>query len=121
MHASKRDLPAEALDSTYVAHMADWPEYAAYFERISAGLDFGEYYDSCECPHLGYVFKGKLRFIYNDGSDEVVSAGEMYYIPPGHKFVVLEDAETVEFSPSKQYHEHMELVAQNMEAKQSRT
>ena len=54
--------------------------------------------------------------VHSNGNEEVVSAGEMYYIPPGHVFHVLEDAETVEFSPSLAYRQHMEKVARNMAA-----
>lgn len=114
MHASREILPAESFGDTYEARLAEWGEYTAYFERIAAGTNFDAYYDSCECPHLGYVFAGKLRFTYIDGREEIVSAGEAYYVPPGHKFDVLEDAQTVEFSPTREYQEHMQKVAANM-------
>jgi hypothetical protein len=114
MHASKHALPIENLGPNYEARLAEWGEYTAYFERMAAGTDFSAFYDTCECPHLGYVFSGKIRFVYRDGHEEVVSAGEMYYIPSGHTFHVLEDAQTVEFSPTAAYRQHMELVAANM-------
>jgi hypothetical protein len=44
----------------------------AYFEHIAAGFDVGACYDRCECPHWGYVFKGKLRVTYDDPRGEVV-------------------------------------------------
>jgi mannose-6-phosphate isomerase-like protein (cupin superfamily) len=116
MHASKNVLPSEALGETYEARVAEWGEYTAYFERIAAGTDYGAYYETCDCPHFGYIFKGKVRFVYKDGREEVVSAGEMYYIPAGHTFQVLEDTETVEFSPTAEYRQHMEKVAKNMAA-----
>ena len=111
MHASKAALPLEAIGTSYEARLAEWGEYTAYFERIAAGTDYSAFYDICDCPHLGYVFKGKIRFAYEDGSEEVISAGEMYIIPPGHTFSVLEDTETVEFSPTAEYKKHMEGVA----------
>jgi mannose-6-phosphate isomerase-like protein (cupin superfamily) len=99
--------------------VVEWGEFTAYFERITAGTDYSPSYESCDCPHLGYVFKGKIRFVYKDGRDEVVTAGEMYYAPPGHTFAVLEDAETVEFSPTGPYRRHMETVSRNMAALRS--
>jgi mannose-6-phosphate isomerase-like protein (cupin superfamily) len=57
-----------------------------------------------------------VRFVYTDGREEVVSAGEMYYVPAGHTFEVLEDTETVEFSPTAEYRRHMATVAKNMGA-----
>ena len=116
MHASRNDLPVQSLGDVYEARLAEWGDYTSYFERIAAGTDFTQYYESCPCPHWGYVFKGKLRFTYDDGTTEDVSAGESYYIPPGHSFTVLEDAETIEFSPTLEYNRHMEEVAKNMEA-----
>jgi hypothetical protein len=116
MHASRQALPTERLGEGYESQVADWGETTAYFERIAAGTDLSPYYDRCDCPHWGYVFKGAVRFVYADGHEEVVTAGEMYFAPPGHTFHVLEEAETVEFSPTAEYRRHMELVARNMEA-----
>jgi hypothetical protein len=116
MHASRHALRAESPGPGYEARTARWGDYRAYFERIAAGTDFSPYYERCDCPHWGYVFTGKLRFAYADGSEEVVSAGEMYYVPPGHTFQVLEDAETVEFSPAAEYDRHLETVARNLDA-----
>jgi hypothetical protein len=115
MHASREDLPVETLGDGYEARVADWGDHIAYFERISGPLDYSAYYESCECPHWGYVFKGKLRFVYGD-REEIISAGEAYYAPPGHKFEILEDTETIEFSPAAEYREHMEKIERNMQA-----
>src|SRR4051794_36436395 len=37
--------------------------------------------DRCQCPHWGYVIKGRLTFRYAD-HDEVVEAGEAFYVTP---------------------------------------
>ncbi|HEX5140584.1 MAG TPA: cupin domain-containing protein [Dehalococcoidia bacterium] len=120
MHASKDTLPAETMGDSYEGRFADWGEYTGYFESIKGGTDFSPLFvglpdDSCQCPHWGYLFKGKLRFIYKD-HDEVISAGEAYYAPPGHKTECLEDAETVEFSPMAEFQHTMEVAAKNLEA-----
>ena len=39
--------------------------------------------DRCPCPHWGYVLKGRLTFRFAD-HDEVVEAGDAFYLPPGH-------------------------------------
>ena len=39
--------------------------------------------DNCSCPHWGYVLKGRLTFSFAD-HDEVVEAGDAFYLPPGH-------------------------------------
>jgi hypothetical protein len=39
--------------------------------------------DSCDCPHWGYVLKGKLTYRFAD-HDEILEAGDAFYTPPGH-------------------------------------
>jgi hypothetical protein len=116
MHAAKALLPLETIGERYEARLAEWGEYTAYLERMAAGTDYSRFYDRCDCPHFGYVFKGQLRFVYEGGREEIVSAGEMYDISPGHAFQALEDTETVEFSPTAEYRAHMDKVATNMAA-----
>lgn len=41
------------------------------------------------------------------------TAGEADYLPPGHRFEVVEDCEHIEFSPTKELHEAMAVVARN--------
>lgn len=72
--------------------------------RYPTGLDFGPLLeglerDHCQCPHWGYVIDGRIRVTYEDGTEEVVGAGEIYYWPSGHTVVVEEAVEMVEFSP----------------------
>ena len=39
--------------------------------------------DRCQCPHWGYVFKGKMTVSYAD-REEVIAPGEAFYMTPGH-------------------------------------
>ena len=80
------------------------------FERWAAGLDatemFAELPDgACQEEHWGYVLKGRGRIRYTgDREDEVISAGQAYYLPPGHIPAVEEgeDLELLEFTPADQ-------------------
>ncbi|MDB5452949.1 MAG: hypothetical protein JWO33_1527 [Caulobacteraceae bacterium] len=56
----------------------------------------------CQCPHWGMVLKGSINVRYADGKQEKVSAGEVYYWPPGHTVWVDEDYNSIEFSPKDQ-------------------
>src|SRR2546421_2080920 len=38
--------------------------------------------DRCQCPHWGYVTKGRVTFRFAD-HDEVFEAGDAFYAPPG--------------------------------------
>lgn len=49
-----------------------------------------------------YLIKGKLRILYLD-HEEVVQAGEIYYMAPGHIPVSEEECSIVEFSASEEY------------------
>ena len=68
--------------------------------------------DRCQCPHWGYVVKGRVRVIYKD-RDEVLKAGDAYYLAPGHTTVFEEPTELVEFSPKGEYLKTLEVVAHN--------
>jgi hypothetical protein len=120
MHASKDELPAERLGD-YEGRMTQFGEYYANFENIPAGMGGPEMFkglpdDACQCEHWGYLFKGRFKFTYTDGSEDVVSAGEAYYAHPGHVFEALEDCETIEFSPKEPFEQLMEVVGKNLEA-----
>lgn len=56
----------------------------------------------CPCPHYGYVFHGKLRAIYpgSDWPDEVIEAGEAYFIPAGHVLKYEEPTRIMELNPA---------------------
>jgi hypothetical protein len=74
--------------------------------------------DRCQCPHWGYVLKGKMTFRFPD-REEVFEAGDAYYVPPGHIPVQHEPGtETVMFSPAEQLQETEEVMARNMQAMQ---
>ena len=69
--------------------------------------------DLCQCPHWGYVIKGRIHIKYGDGTEEHVQAGDIYYWPPGHTAIIEEDAEIVEFSPN----EEMNIVLAHLQKK----
>lgn len=61
------------------------------------------------------MIRGRARVIYAD-REEVVSAGDVYHLTPGHNLVCVEDGEVVEFSPQRLYQETMQAVAANADA-----
>ena len=71
--------------------------------------------DMCHSPHWGYMLKGRITFRFAD-HEEVVEAGDAFYLPPGHVPVVDAGTEYVQFSPSEQLHEVAETMIRNMEA-----
>ncbi len=70
--------------------------------------------DHCQCPHWGYVFKGKLTF-RSDRGDEVFGPGDAFYLPPGHIPIVEAGTEYLQFSPSEQLHEVSAHIRQKVQ------
>ena len=70
--------------------------------------------DRCQCPHWGFLFRGRLTVRYADG-EETFSSGEAYYMAPGHRPRFDEDCEWVEFSPTALWRETRALILRNRE------
>lgn len=75
--------------------------------------------DHCQCPHWGVVLEGTLTFRYLDGSEDVIDAGEAYYAKPGHLPVFTAGTSVVEFSPTTELEQTMEVVMANVAAMQA--
>ena len=73
--------------------------------------------DSCHCPHWGYVLSGKVTFGF-DGREEVIEAGEAFYVGPGHTQRAEAGTEYLQFSPAAELREVSAQMMANMEAMQ---
>ncbi len=73
--------------------------------------------DRCQCPHWGYVFKGRLTWRFAD-RDEVVEAGDAFYAPPGHAPMAEAGSEFVQFSPTAELREVEAAMIENVERMQ---
>jgi mannose-6-phosphate isomerase-like protein (cupin superfamily) len=119
MRIAKDDIPVKIAAPGAVARQQ--PDFGSaegfgtiggeYF-TLAAGTDLapllqGLDNDSCHSPHWGYLIKGTVTVSYDDGSQESVGGGDLFYWPPGHSVSVAQDAEIVLFSPQ---HEHGEVM-----------
>jgi Cupin domain len=74
--------------------------------------------DRCQCPHWGYVIKGRMTMRFDD-REEVFEAGDAWYAPPGHVPIQHEPGtEIVQFSPTTDLRETEAVMAKNMQAMQ---
>jgi hypothetical protein len=73
--------------------------------------------DSCQCPHWGYVLKGRVTYRFAD-HDEVFEAGDAFYLPPGHIPLADAGSELVQFSPSEELEVVHSAMLRNMQAMQ---
>jgi hypothetical protein len=75
--------------------------------------------DRCQCPHWGYVTKGRLTFRFPD-HDEVFEAGDAFFVAPGHVGVANEPgSEYLQFSPSDELRRVSQVIMMNMQEMQS--
>jgi hypothetical protein len=78
------------------------------FFTLSAGVDTTPLFQGlegnlCQCPHWGFVLRGRLTTTDAQGAEETVTANDLFYWPPGHNVKVDADAEIVMFSPQREH------------------
>lgn len=119
MKAKIEDLPPvrDKLGPAIRGH--DWGGMSSTAISFATGTDLcpmleGLPNDHCQCPHWGYLIKGRIRVKYEYGTEEVVEPGEIYYWPPGHTIVIEEETLNVEFSPAEQMNEVLDHVVAKM-------
>lgn len=102
------DIRLEHLDGGYSvcfeSHTAD-----ADLEPLFRGLPD----DRSQLPRWGYVIRGNIGFRFAD-REETYHAGDAYYVPPGHTPIHHEGSEIVEFSPTEDLHQTVEIVMSNV-------
>ena len=74
--------------------------------------------DKCQCPHWGYVLKGRFTYRFAD-HDEVFEAGDAFYLPPGHIPFADAGSEVGQFSPTEELLVVEDAMMKNMQAMQS--
>jgi hypothetical protein len=119
-----RDSAPQRQDAGPVMDLRDELDgYTVSFTSLSEDIDATPFMtglpdDRCQCPHWGYVFKGKQTIRYAD-RDEVFEAGDAFYIPPGHIPVKNEPGtEFLWFSPSEELRTAEAVMIKNMQAMQ---
>jgi len=122
MPKASRESASETVElDGYEGSFEDFGPYTVGFERYTADAELAPLFaglpdDRCQCPHMGYVVRGKLEFTFADGRAEVYETGDAYYAPPGHTPTLYAGTEVVEFSPSAELQQTMEVVTRNLEA-----
>lgn len=93
--------------------------YTVCFESHSSDQDLGPLFeglpdDECQFRRLGYVVAGTVEFRIG-GRTEIYTAGDAYYVPPGHVPIHHDGAQIVEFSPTELLGETIGVVMANLE------
>ncbi len=122
MHGSKEEVPTAVDSGGVVIRLTEWGEMNVALETFPAGTDTEPIFkglpdDRCQSPHWGYLLKGRVRVRYPD-REEVILAGDAFYMEPGHTTIFEEDTELVEFSPQGEYQKTLEVAQRNVAAMQ---
>jgi hypothetical protein len=119
---SSRSLAPESITiEGYEGHFDELDHYTVGFETYTADADLAPMFaglpdDMCQCPHWGYVLQGKLTYRYADGTEDTMESGNAYYARPGHTPVLFAGTQVVEFSPTAELQQTLDVVNKNMEA-----
>ncbi|HMN79192.1 MAG TPA: hypothetical protein PKA20_04590 [Burkholderiaceae bacterium] len=120
MQARPSDIPLTFEGEPGSTRNDEWGTMNVGYERLAAGTDTRPLFvglpdNRCQCPHWGYLLKGRVRVFYAD-REEVIRAGEAYYMPPGHTTLVEEDCEQLHFSPQGEYRKTLAVIERNLAA-----
>ena len=122
MRETQKDIPVMFEDEASFSRDIEWGGMNVAWESWPAGMDGTPMFkglpdDKCQCPHWGFMIKGQMTIKYGD-HEEIITAGDVYYLLAGHIPVIDEDCELVEFSPKGEYQKTMEVVQRNMGSNQ---
>lgn len=131
MHIAKTDIPERINVPGAIARQAydfgdatGYGKFAAEYFSLGAGTDItpllkGLETDLCQSPHWGYLIEGEVTITYQDGQEETVSEGELFYWPAGHTARVGKDAEIILFSPQEEHRKVVEHLKNSLDSMES--
>jgi hypothetical protein len=117
-HTKMDILPVESLAGIYEVRTMQWGGFNVSFEKALADIDMDGLFNGapnnrCQCPHWGFLIRGKMISRYKN-HEETINAGEAYYLAPDHVVFVAKDTEMIEFSPLDEHDKTMEIVVKNL-------
>ena len=120
MKINKESIPTtmHSPDTTMRAQ-SNFGGMTVCFNELPKGTDFtpllqGLDNNSCHCPHWGYVLEGAMLVIYDDGKEELLTKGDVFYMPSGHTAIVKEDVKLIDFNRTKEFNEVITHVGMKM-------
>jgi hypothetical protein len=123
-HASKDKFKLERMGDIYETKQTQWGGFIVSFEKALKDADITPFLKGLpdnmdQCPHWGYIFKGKMTVRYKD-HEEAINEGQAYYLAPGHTVIVKKGTELIEFSPKEELEKTMTVVMKNAQEMQPR-
>ncbi|MBR8537244.1 hypothetical protein KDU71_16875 [Carboxylicivirga sediminis] len=120
MKINKANIPVVMNDNgTVLRSQKHFGDLTATYNEIPAGTDFGPLLhglknNHCHCTHYGTVLDGAIRISYDNGNEELITSGDLFYIPAGHTARVEKDLKIVIFSTIKEHSEVINHVVKQM-------
>jgi AraC-like ligand binding domain len=117
MRYSLEDLPIVFAELGIVTREAAMGEFDVTHEVLPANLDLAPLFkglpdDRCPCAHWGYLLHGRVRVQYRD-REEIIRAGDCFYMEPGHLPIFEEESEWIVFSPRGAHQVTADAVRRN--------
>lgn len=110
MHINKDEASVTVETPGYVGKWAELGDMHYAFETCAAGYSMDDlltaFPDDRACPveHWGYLFRGEVRVEYTDGSEEFLTAGDAFYIKPGHRPYMGAETELLQLTRVTDHH-----------------
>lgn len=116
-HASLSQFEIKVASEIAIWRQAEWGDMRVGYETYLADFDDAELLkglpdDRCQCPHWGYLLAGRMIVRYADHED-VVNAGDVYYMAPGHTMAADAGTVLIEFSPKEEFRKLTEIAEKN--------
>lgn len=115
MRIAKNDVPVRlAVPGATARQKLDFGDATGFGKMSGEYFSFGAGTDItpllhglegnlCQCPHWGYLLKGKLTTTDQRGARETVRGGDLFHWPPGHTGKAEQDSDFVMFSPQQEH------------------
>jgi hypothetical protein len=116
-HAALSEFETKIASEIAIWRDAEWGAMRVGYETYLSDFDDRELLkglpdDRCQCPHWGYLIAGRMTVRYAD-HEEVVNAGEVYYMAPGHTMATEAGTVLIEFSPKDEFEKLTEIAQKN--------
>lgn len=109
----KMDIPGAVLRQQMdFGDAGGFDKISGEYFTLAAGVDTTPLFqglegNACQCPHWGFVLRGRITTTDAKGHQETVNADDLFYWPPGHNVRVEADADIIMFSPQR---EHADVI-----------
>jgi len=116
--AALREFEVTLASAAAIWREVEWGDMRVGYETYLADFDDAELLrglpdDRYQCPHWGYLLTGRMTVRYADHV-EVVHAGDLYYMAPGHTMSAEAGTALVEFSPKEEFRKLTEIAERTL-------